>query len=103
MNAVIRQTSTLAIISLVAGVLGWTVAPLLGSLGAVICGHLARGEIRRQPDRLDGDGLAIAGLVLGWLQIVLLLMLVIAAVLFFGGLAAVLAYFAVNAPPGVGI
>ena len=103
MNAVVRQTSTLAIISLVSGVLGWTIAPLLGSLGAIVFGHLARGEIRRQPDRLEGDGLAIAGLVLGWLQIVLLMFLFVAVVLFFGGLAAIITYLAALAPPGVGV
>jgi hypothetical protein len=32
MNAMPRQTSTLAIISLVAGILGWTVDPFLGSI-----------------------------------------------------------------------
>ena len=69
MNAMPRQTSTLAIISLVAGLLGWTVVPFLGSIVAVICGHMARKEIRQAPDRLEGDGLAIAGLVLGYLAI----------------------------------
>jgi hypothetical protein len=47
MNAMPRQTSTLAIISLVAGILGWTVVPFFGSIAAVVCGHMARKEIRR--------------------------------------------------------
>ena len=42
MNAMPRQTSTLAIISLVSGLRGWTVLPFLGSIVAVICGHMAR-------------------------------------------------------------
>ncbi len=96
MNAAIRQTSTLAIISLVSGLLGWTLAPLLGSIAAVICGHLARGEIRRAPDRLEGDGFAIAGLVLGWAQILLSLMFIVLLFLFFGGMAAFLAWIAAN-------
>ncbi len=94
----IRQTSSLAVISLVAGILGWTLAPLLGSIAAVLCGHLARAEIRRAPDRLEGDGLAIAGLVLGWGQIVLGVRFVVALFMFFGGLAAILAWLAANAP-----
>jgi hypothetical protein len=94
----LRQTSTLAIISLVAGLLGWSFAPLLGSIGAVVCGHLARGEIRRAPDRLEGDGLAIAGLVLGWGQIVLSILFLVAMFLFFGSLAAILAWLAANSP-----
>jgi hypothetical protein len=99
----IRQTSSLAIISLVAGILGWTLAPFLGSIGAVICGHLARAEIRRAPDRLEGDGLAIAGLVLGWGQIVLSVLLLIAIFMFFGSLAAILAWLAANSPGTVTI
>ena len=92
MNAMTRQTSTLAIISLVAGILGWTVLPFLASIAAVICGHMARKEIRLAPDRLEGDGLAIAGLVLGYLSIAMLLLIVVGIFLLFGGLAAFLAY-----------
>ena len=88
-----RQTSALAITSLVSGILGWTLLPFLGSIAAVICGHMARAEIRRDPN-LDGDGMAVAGLVLGWVSIalgVLAILLVIVAILFFGGLAAFIA------------
>jgi hypothetical protein len=98
MNVPMRQTSTLAIISLVAGILGWTLAPLLGSIGAVVCGHLARAEIRREPDRLEGDGFAIAGLVLGWGQIILGILFLVVVIMFFGGVAAILAWIAANSP-----
>ena len=96
MNANIRQTSSLAVISLVAGILGWTLLPFLGSIAAVICGHLARSEIRRAPDRLEGDGLAIAGLVLGWINVVLCVLAVAAVVLFFGGLAVLLGWLGMS-------
>ena len=85
-----RQTSALAIVSLVLGLLGWTLLPLLGSLGAIICGHRARAEIRRSPETMDGDGLAIAGLVLGWSLVVITLLTILTVVLFFGGLAVLL-------------
>ncbi|MFT3762676.1 MAG: DUF4190 domain-containing protein [Pseudoxanthomonas sp.] len=87
MNAPVRQTSTLAIISLVAGILGWTLFPFLGSLGAIITGHLARKEIRNSHGALDGDGLAIGGLVLGWVAVICTLLAILVFVLFFGGLA----------------
>ncbi|MFT4256423.1 MAG: DUF4190 domain-containing protein [Pseudoxanthomonas sp.] len=87
MNAPVRQTSTLAIISLVAGILGWTLFPFLGSIGAIITGHLARREIRNGHGALDGDGLAIGGLILGWLAVLVAILAVLAFVLFFGGLA----------------
>ena len=86
MNAMTRQTSPLAIVSLVSGILGWTLLPFLGSIAAVVCGHMARGEIRREPDRLEGDGLAVAGLVLGYLSIALGALFALAFFLFFGGL-----------------
>jgi hypothetical protein len=81
-------TSVTAIASLVCGITSWTVAPLLGAIAAVICGHLARAEIRRSaPGTLGGDGLAIAGLVLGWLNIVMCLLIVTAFLMLFGGIA----------------
>ena len=87
MNMAPRQTSGLAITSLVGGILGWTFLPLLGSLVAIITGHLARGEIRRSDGRLDGDGLAVAGLVLGWIGIGLAVLVLLMFLFFFGGLA----------------
>ncbi|MFT3756005.1 MAG: DUF4190 domain-containing protein [Pseudoxanthomonas sp.] len=87
MNAPVRQTSTLAIISLVAGILGWTLFPFLGSIGAIITGHMARSEIRKSNGALDGDGLAIGGLILGWAAVICAVLAVLAFVLFFGGLA----------------
>ncbi len=82
-----RQTSSYAVIALVAGILGWTLLPLLGSLGGIIFGHMARGEIRRSNGQLDGDGLAITGLVLGWASVALWVIAILAFILFFGGLA----------------
>ncbi len=82
-----RQTSTLAVIALVAGILGWTLLPFLGSLGGIIFGHMARREIRRSHGQLDGDGLAVTGLVLGWINVGLWIVGIIAFIMFFGGLA----------------
>lgn len=83
----VRQTSTLAIVSLISGLLGWFVVPFLGSIAAIITGHLARAEIRREPSRLEGDGYALAGLILGWTNVVLWIVGVLVLFLFFGGLA----------------
>ena len=92
MNATPRTTSTLAIVSLVSGLLGWSFVPWLGSIVAVITGHLARTEIRREPERLEGAGMAVAGLVLGYAMLVLSLLGLLLVVLFFGGLAVVLGW-----------
>ncbi|HOC10545.1 DUF4190 domain-containing protein [Thermomonas sp.] len=92
MNVPARQTNSLAVVSLVCGILGWTLLPFLGSIIAIICGHMARSEIRRSPATQEGDGLAVAGLVMGYLVIVFSVLAIIAVILFFGGLAAVLAF-----------
>ncbi|MFA6231264.1 MAG: DUF4190 domain-containing protein [Rhodanobacter sp.] len=78
------STSSLAVVSLVFGVLGWCVLPFIGPLVAIICGHLARAEIRRASvdNRMEGDGMAIAGLVLGYLQFAVGLLLLMAFVVF---------------------
>lgn len=92
MNAPIKQTNNLAIVSLVSGILGWSLLPWLGSLVAIITGHMARAEIRRNPDTQEGDGLAIAGLVMGWGAVALTVLAIAAIFLFFGGLALFLAW-----------
>jgi hypothetical protein len=82
-----RTTSTTAIVSLVFGILSWIVLPLIGAIVAVVCGHMARSEIRRAPPGvvIDGDGMAIAGLVLGYVHLVFAacLLSVLFGVLFF--------------------
>ena len=97
MNAAMRTTSTAAVVSLVFGILSWLVLPVLGAVIAVVAGHMARAEIRRANGALDGDGLAIGGLVLGWLHLVLMVLLVLAIFLFFGGLAFLLALVGMHA------
>jgi hypothetical protein len=97
-----KRTSVAAIISLVAGILTWFSVPLLFlviptpicAIAAIVAGHMARAEIRRAPDRIEGNGLALTGLILGWSLVAIVVLSILAAVLFFGGLAAFLAYLA---------
>src|SRR5271169_167034 len=58
------ETSGKAIASLICG-LFFFLPPL--SIAAVILGHLSLSEIRKSAGRLTGDGLATAGLVLGYI------------------------------------
>jgi len=74
------QTSGKAIGSLVSGIVGLLI-PLFGGLIAIILGHVSLGEIRRSAGRLKGDGLAIAGLVLGYLEGAFFVFLIIPAIL----------------------
>lgn len=66
-----RPSSNMALASLILGILGWTVMPGIGSVAAIVTGHLAKSEIKNSMGTLDGDGMATAGLVLGYASIVL--------------------------------
>lgn len=70
-----KETSALAIWSLVLGILsiGCCCAP--GAIPAIICGHLARSRIRQAPDNLTGDGMALAGLIMGYVTMVIMIIL----------------------------
>jgi type IV pilus assembly protein PilA len=72
------ETSGKAIASLICG-LSFFVPFLF--VAAIVFGHLALSEIRKSAGRLKGEGLAIAGLVLGYLWIVgIPIILIIAAI-----------------------
>jgi hypothetical protein len=62
-------TSGMAIASLLLGVAGLTFVPLLASILAILFGYMARKEIRQRPGELAGDGLAMAGIVMGWIAV----------------------------------
>ncbi|MDN5923965.1 MAG: DUF4190 domain-containing protein [Xanthomonadales bacterium] len=73
-----NRTSGEAIASLVLGILAWpTIAAfglgIVSGILAVIFGHLARSKIRdaKPPGSIDGDAMAIIGLVLGYFAIVI--------------------------------
>ena len=86
MNTVYPRTSSLAVISLIFGVLAYVVLPGIGALVAVICGHSARAEIRRSPPgSIEGDGMALAGLILGWIQIACAIIAIVLAILIIAG------------------
>ncbi len=76
-------TSSLAVVSLVAGILGLSVFWGLGSLVAVITGTMALREIAAQPSVVGGATAARVGRVLGWVGIGLTAVIVCAFCAFF--------------------
>lgn len=64
-----KQNSGLAIASLVLGIVGLLCCGIITGIPAVICGFVARGKIRKDSS-LSGEGLATAGLVLGFLSLI---------------------------------
>jgi hypothetical protein len=88
MNIPARITSTTAILSLVFGIICWFALPIIGAIVAIVCGHSARAEIRRAPPgTVEGDGLAAAGLILGYCHLALIAMVILVVFGIFGGLA----------------
>lgn len=80
-----QETSVLAIGSLITSILGLTALPTVGSVIGLVLGYVARREIR-STDRLTGEGYATAGIILGWIGVVLgvLAFLLVILIVFFG-------------------
>ena len=73
-----RKTG-LSTTSLVLGILSLACLFIFAGLPAIITGHIARSRARRQPEVYGGTGLALAGLILGYLSILTTIGLVVAA------------------------
>ena len=71
----------MAIASMVLGIL-WLY--WIGSILALIFGFIAKNQIDQSQGRQAGRGMAVAGIVLGWIGVGTLLLLLV-----FGGLAAI--------------
>ena len=71
MNNHQKETPGSAVASLVLGILGMILIGPLGAIPAIICGHLAINKIKQAPNNYSGNGLAVAGLVLGYVSLVI--------------------------------
>jgi hypothetical protein len=60
-----NSTNLLAIVSLVSIIGLWTA--FLGSIAGIVCGHIALSQIKRTQQK--GRGLALAGLIIGYVTI----------------------------------
>jgi Domain of unknown function (DUF4190) len=78
------QTAGKAIGALVCGIVGLAVCAPVG-LAAILLGNQARTEIAGSGGRLQGDGMAVAGLIMGWIAVgflvlgILIVVIVLAA------------------------
>jgi len=72
-----KSTNGLAIASMVLGIV-WIY--WIGSILALIFGYIAKGQIDGSQGRQGGRGMAIAGIVLGWVGIGFLLLGVVAVI-----------------------
>jgi type II secretory pathway pseudopilin PulG len=62
------KTDGKAVASLVLGVFSVTVFSVLAGIPAVILGHVSRSNIKKSMGRLRGEGLALAGLIMGYIS-----------------------------------
>ena len=62
-----QPTSGAATASLILGICGLVVCPLVCSVLAIVYGKRARSEIAASNGRLGGDSYATAGIVTGWI------------------------------------
>ena len=67
----VPHTPAVAIWSLILAVLSFTCGWLFTAIPAIICGHIARAKIRKSDGALGGKGIATAGLILGYIALVL--------------------------------
>ena len=78
------KTEPLALWSFILSLVGMLCCGPVVSIGGIICGHLALSKFNQQP-QLQGRGMAMAGLIIGYLGAVCWLIYII----FMGGLAAI--------------
>jgi hypothetical protein len=60
-----QETDPTAVASLICGIV--TVFMPLAAIPAVICGHLSRSKIKKSGGRITGGGMALAGLIIGYI------------------------------------
>jgi hypothetical protein len=75
--APVATTNGLAIVSLACGIGQFAFGPL-ATIPAIVCGHVARSQIKRTGEQ--GAGLALAGLILGWAAVLLGIVLLVVGV-----------------------
>ena len=77
------QTSGKAVAALVISLVGFTSCGLLGIVG-IILGNQALDEIAYANGQLHGEGLARAGVIVGWIQLALIAVAVLFGCLIMG-------------------
>lgn len=73
----VGQDQTLAIVSLVCGILGICLCGIFTAIPAIITGFMAKNNADANPAQYGGRGMALAGIILGAVSIVLTILYVI--------------------------
>jgi hypothetical protein len=76
-----QRDSGAAIASLIFGIMAWVFLPFLGAIVAIITGHVGINEVNNSNGMVRGKGMAVAGLVMGYVQIAILVLIIVVLVL----------------------
>lgn len=79
------KTNTLAVVSLISSIAGIVIIYGIGSIAGVITGHLALSQIKRTNE--GGRGLAIAGLIVGYVGVAFTVLVLIILFAIWGAFA----------------
>jgi len=74
-------TSGLAITSMICGIMGFVTCIIFLGIPAVICGHMALKQISESELPRGGRGMAISGLIMGYIQVISMLVMVVAIII----------------------
>jgi hypothetical protein len=75
------RTDGKAVASLILGIGGLTFFSIFAGIPAVILGHMSRSNIKKSMGKLKGEGLALAGLIMGYISFLAIpFILIIAAI-----------------------
>ncbi|PTT16455.1 DUF4190 domain-containing protein [Microbacterium sp. HMWF026] len=69
------RTNTLAIVSLIASIVGVFVLPVIGQIVGIVTGHMSLSQIKARAEK--GRGLAVAGLIVGYVTLALGVLLLV--------------------------
>lgn len=72
-----RPVSGLAVASLVCGLLGVVTCTFFPGIAAVVCGHMALSRMKEPGVDMDGKGMAVTGLVSGYLSVAVMVLFVL--------------------------
>ena len=68
-GSALPQNSSKAIVSLIFGILSFFPLWGVGAIVALILGYMAKSDIRKRAGELTGEGMATAGIILGWVNL----------------------------------
>jgi hypothetical protein len=72
----------LAVLSLVSSILGFFLLPIVGSIAAVVSGNIALNQYKELTQPVNNQGMARAGVILGWIGLGIWIVGVVGVLLF---------------------